>query len=176
MTEAIVGGTRTLVACFGNVLRSDDGFGSAVAALLSDEGVADEVRVLDVGIGGLEMVHELAEPCDLLVVVDTIDAGKAAGSVFVVDPEVADIMEESLWVRREELSNAHYTVPDRALRFARAVGVLPERAWLVGCQPSDADDLGMELSPAVARAVPIAAAEVRRLIAEHCGTVTAGAR
>lgn len=175
MTEAIVGGTRSLVACFGNVLRSDDGFGPAVAAHLTDEGVPDHTRVLDVGIGGLEMVHDLAEPCDLLIVVDAVDVGRQAGSIFVIDPDIADLMQQPLWVRREELSNAHYTVPDRALRFALAIGVLPERTWLVGCQPSDADELGMELSPAVARAVPIAAAEVRRLIAEHCAAAAGAA-
>lgn len=163
---------RTLVACFGNVLRRDDGFGPAVAAHLIAQGVPDDVRVLDVGIGGLQMVHELAEPCDLLVVVDTVDVGQRPGAVVVIDPDVADLMEQPLWVRREELSNAHYTVPDRALRFALAVGVLPERTWIVGCQPANAEDLAMELSPAVARAVPVAAAELRRLIAEHCTAAT----
>jgi hydrogenase maturation protease len=160
------GTPRVLVACFGNALRSDDGFGPAVAKLLSQEGVPEHVRVLDVGIGGMQMVHELAESHELLVVVDALDLGRAAGTVLVIDPDVGDLMAQPFWARRAELGDAHHTVPDRALRFARAVGVLPARTWLVGCQPDDAEALGLDLSPAVERAVPVAAGEVRRLIAE----------
>lgn len=162
--------TRTLVACFGNVLRCDDGFGPAVAKLLTEQGVADNVAILDVGIGGMQMVHELAEHHDVLVIVDALDLDRPPGTVLVIDPEVGDLMAQPFWDRRAELGDAHHTVPDRALRFARAIGVLPARTWLVGCQPADAASLGLELSPAVASAVPVAADEVRRLIAEPAAT------
>lgn len=157
---------RVLVACFGNVLRCDDGFGPAVAQLLTEQGVQENVTVLDVGIGGMQMVHELADQHDVLVIVDALDLGRPAGTVLVIDPEVGDLMAQPFWDRRAELGDAHHTVPDRALRFARAVGVLPPRTWLVGCQPADAESMGLELSPAVESAVPVAAAEVRRLIDE----------
>jgi hydrogenase maturation protease len=58
----------------------------------------------------------------------------------------------------------HYATPERALMLAKAVGVLPETTWLVGCQPADAERLGEGLSPEVERAVEPALAEVRRLL------------
>jgi hydrogenase maturation protease len=60
----------------------------------------------------------------------------------------------------------HYATPERALMLARAVGVLPETIWVVGCQPQDADVLGEGLTPPLERAVEAAAAEVRRLVKE----------
>lgn len=158
------GTPRALVACFGNVLCGDDGFGSAVASALSRDGVPADTRVLDVGIGGLDMVHELAEPYEVLVVVDALDLGRAPGTVVVIAPDVDELMDQPLWARHAELSNAHHTVPERALRVARALGVLPAQAWLVGCQPADTDSLAVGLTPPVERAVAVAAEEVHRLI------------
>jgi hydrogenase maturation protease len=60
----------------------------------------------------------------------------------------------------------HYATPERALMLARAVGVLPETVWLVGCQPVDPHSLGEGLSPAVGEAVKSAIGEVRRLVRE----------
>lgn len=164
--EAAAGTPRVLVACFGNVLCGDDGFGPAVAKTLCDDGVPPGVRVIDVGIGGMHMVHELAEPSDLLIVVDALDLGRRPGTVVVVAPDVGDVMLQPLWIRRAELDNVHYTVPHRALRLARALGVLPASTWLVGCQPEDTTRLELGLSPAVQRGVAAATAEVRRVIAE----------
>lgn len=161
---------RALVACFGNVLCGDDGFGSVVANVLSLEGVPDDVRVLDVGIGGMGMVHELAEPYEVLVVVDALDLSRPPGTVVVIAPDVDELMEQPLWARHAELSNAHHTVPERALRVARAIGVLPAQAWLVGCQPADADSLAVGLTPEVEQAVAVAANEVRRLIDRTAAT------
>ncbi|MBV8526979.1 MAG: hydrogenase maturation protease [Candidatus Dormibacteraeota bacterium] len=155
---------RALVACLGNVLCGDDGFGSVVANVLSLEGVPDDVRVLDVGIGGMGMVHDLAEPCEVLVVVDALDLGRLPGTVVVIAPDVDEQTDHPLWARHAELSSAHHTVPERALRVARAVGAPPAQAWLVGCQPANTDRLAVGLTPQVEQAVAVAATEVHRLI------------
>jgi hydrogenase maturation protease len=66
---------------------------------------------------------------------------------------------------RDDLADMHYATPERAFMLARALGVLPERTWIVGCQPEDSDTLGEGLTVTVERAVAPAIAEVRRLVA-----------
>ena len=158
---------RGLVACFGNVLRGDDGFGAAVAAHLSEAALPATVRVLELGIGGIHLVHELTDEIELLVVVDAIDLGRPAGQVVVQRPDVVDVWTLSATERRDELADMHFAVPARALMLARALEVLPAQTWLVGCQLVDDETLGAELSPAVAAGVAPAGEEVVRLLAEH---------
>jgi hydrogenase maturation protease len=148
-----------LVAGVGNVLRGDDGFGVAVAQRLLEEPLPPEVQVLDVGIGGIHLVQELLEPVDALVIVDATELGRPAGAVAVIQPDVR------VPSGPDDLADTHYATPERALMLARALNLLPERVWIVGCQPADADRLGDELSPPVAAAVEPAVAEVRRLVA-----------
>lgn len=160
---------RALVACFGNLLRSDDGFGPAVAARLLERDLRAGVTVLDVGIGGIHMIHELLDPVDVLVVVDAVDRGRSPGTVLVIRPEVTDVDDLSATERRDQLADMHYATPARALMLARALGFLPAATWLVGCQPLDADRVGQGLSAPVAAALEVAADEVERLLDDAFG-------
>lgn len=157
---------RVVVAGFGNVLRGDDGVGVAVVRRLLDGPVPESVTVLDVGIGGIHLVQELLRPTDGLIVVDAVDLGRSPGTVLVIRPEVADVTQLAVQTRRDALADMHLANPDRALRLARAMGVLPEATWMVGCQPADTDRLGETLSASVADAVGTAAAEVRQLVTD----------
>lgn len=154
---------RIIVAGFGNVLRSDDGFGVAVAEAIVD-GLPPEVEVMDVGIGGIHLVHRLLDGADGLVVVDAVDVGRPAGTVVIIDPDVEDVAELSVMERRDRLADMHYATPDRAMMLARAMEVLPERTVVVGCQPVDAETPHRGMSDAVARAVPIAVDEIRAIV------------
>lgn len=156
---------RVLVACFGNVLRGDDGAGVAVAALLARD-APPGVRVLDVGIGGLHLVQELLDPVDALVVVDAVDLGRPEGSVVVVRPEIPDARGWTAAQRWDRLTDAHHATPERALLLARGLGVLPERTVLVGIQVSDAESWGTGLTGAAERSLAAAAAEVRRVVGD----------
>lgn len=156
-----------IVACFGNVLKGDDGFGVAVAAHLLAEPLPPDVRVLDVGIGGIYLVQELLDGVDLLLVVDAVNLGRPAGTVLVQRPEVLDVSTLPVDVRRDQLADMHLATPARALMMARGLGVLPPVTLVVGVQTTDTERLSRELSPATAAAVPVAAAEVRRLLALH---------
>ncbi len=141
--------TRLLVACVGNPLRGDDGFGAAVAARMG--ALPRGVDLVETGIGGVALLQELMGGCDGLVLVDASDRGAAPGTVFVLEPQV----DEPVHVPDVHLAN-----PDRVLSLAKALGCLPPRLLLVGCQPG-ADALGMGLSPPVDRAVDVAVGEVR---------------
>jgi hydrogenase maturation protease len=156
-----------VVACFGNVLRADDGVGPAVAQALLAEPPQDGVRVLEVGIGGIHLVQELMGGVDLLLVVDAVDLGRPAGSVVVQRPDVLDVSTLSVDRRRAELADMHLATPARALAMALGLGVLPAATWLVGIQTTDTEEPRHGLSELTARAVPVAVQEVRRLLSMH---------
>jgi hydrogenase maturation protease len=157
-----------IVACFGNVLRGDDGVGSAVAARLLAADLPGGVRVLEVGIGGIHLVQELmCGAAALLVVVDAVDLGRPAGTVVVQRPDVLDVATLSQDRRRDELADMHLATPEKALMVARALGVLPGTTLVVGVQTTDTERVGQGLSAPTESAVEVAVAEVRRLLAEH---------
>jgi hydrogenase maturation protease len=141
--------SRVLVGCVGNVLRGDDGFGPAVAARLT--GLPEGAEVVETGIGGIALLQELLAGCEGLVLIDAVDRGEEPGTVFVIEPEVLD---------GDHIPDVHLANPERVLTMAKAMGVLPDRVLIVGCQPAEVDKLEQGLSPAVARAVAVAAARV----------------
>lgn len=158
---------KAIVACFGNVLRGDDGVGPAVARALLGEPLPVGVRVLDVGIGGIHLVQELFDGADVLLIVDAVDLGRPAGSVVVQHPDVLDVNTLSGDRRRDELADMHLATPEKALMVARGLGVLPRTTIIVGVQTNDTDAPKQGLSDTTARAVPFAVDEVRRLLTLH---------
>lgn len=155
---------KILVAGVGNCLRSDDGFGVAAAQQLLAEPMPAELRVVEVGIGGIHLIQELFDRPDVLVVLDAVDLGKRPGTVLVMRPEVADIESLSLEARHDQLADMHWASPSRAFMLARALGILPEDTWIVGCQPQNAEMLGEGLSECVSGAVKPAIQELRALV------------
>lgn len=158
--------SRALVAGVGNVLTTDDGFGvRVVEALRRDETLPTGARLVDVGIGGIHLVQELMDGYDALIVVDAVERGGEPGTVYTLVPEVPEIDDLDEAERAEFLADTHYAVPAKALMLARALAVLPERVYIVGCQPAGVE-LGLSMSDPVARAVPEAAQRVKDLLAE----------
>lgn len=158
---------RAIVACFGNVLRADDGVAPAVARALADEALPDGARVLEIGIGGIHLVQELLDGVDVLLVVDALDLGRAPGSVVVQKPDVLDVSTLSVDRRRDELADMHLATPARALMVALGLGLLPPTTLVVGVQTTDTHEPRQGLSEATRRAVPVVVREVRRLLEEH---------
>jgi hydrogenase maturation protease len=154
---------RLVVACFGNLLRGDDGVGVVLAGRLRAQDPPPEVEVIEVGIGGLSLVHELLTPTDGLIVVDAVDLGRRPGTVIVMHPDIPDASTWSAAEQQDHLVDAHYATPERALLLARGLGVLPEATTLVGIQAEGTGYWGEQLSARVAGAIPGAAAEVRRI-------------
>lgn len=157
---------RILIAGVGNVLRRDDGFGVVVAKRMQSMELGPDVRVIETGIGGIHLVQELMDPADALIVIDTVDHGRAPGTVMVIEPEVADVEAMPELERYDFLADMHYAKPERAFMLGKALGVLPDTFLLVGCQPLDADELGKGLSPTVRAAVDVAITEIERIIDE----------
>lgn len=155
-----------LLAGVGQVLRGDDGFGVEVARRLVELDLGETVRVIETGTGGINLVTALYDPTDVLIVLDAVDHGRTPGTIMVIEPEVADVDDMPELARWDFLADMHYTKPESAFMLAKALGVLPKRFFLVGCQPQETEVLEVGLSPAVADAVEVAIHEVRRLLDE----------
>jgi hydrogenase maturation protease len=138
---------RVLIACIGNIFLGDDGFGVEVAQRLLRRHYPPEVQVVDFGIRGLELAYTLLDDYDLLVLVDAVSRGGPPGTLYLIEPELADIgPEQGAAVGRVAL-DAHSMDPVKVLAFARALGARPIRTLLVGCEPAALDE-GAEMLPA----------------------------
>ena len=156
---------RTLIAGFGNELRGDDGFGVAVIRHLEAGPPLGDVELMAVGTGGIRLAQELLTPCDRLIVVDAMTRGGEPGSLYVLEVEgVPDAPAIDL----------HLAVPSRALAVAKALGVLPPRVFMVGCETAEVDELTTELTPAVAAAVDAAVHRIHQLLAADAAAGTRG--
>lgn len=152
---------HTLVAGFGNVLRGDDGFGVEVVRRLQlEENRCEGIATLEIGTGGVALAQALLTPYQRLVVVDAMSRGGAPGTVYVLQVESVAALRSV---------DMHMAVPSRALGLAQALGALPPRIFMVGCEPGEVDELEMTLSPPVHAAVDSAVREIRRLVAEEAG-------
>lgn len=144
---------RVLVAGVGNLLRGDDGFGPAVAELLT--GLPEGAEVIETGIGGIALLQELMAGCSGLILIDAVERGAAPGTLFYIEPEI----EEAVHVPDVHLAN-----PARVLSMAKTIGVLPERVVIIGCQPADTEELCQGLSPPVQRALAIAVNKIEETV------------
>lgn len=151
--------SRVLVAGFGNTLRGDDGFGVEVIRRLADAGLPPEAAILEVGTAGIRLAQELLTSRELLIVVDAMRKGGAPGDLYVLQVD---------GVEAADRVDMHAAIPSQALAIAQALGVLPPRVLMVGCEPAVVDELTCELtgelSPAVSAAVDSAVTRIQRLV------------
>jgi hydrogenase maturation protease len=151
---------RVLIAGVGNVLRADDAFGVEVAHRLEEMELPEGVKVVETGIGGMALVQELQDGWDVLVMVDCVDYDRPPGTVMLIEPEVIDVHALTPAQRSDLLADMHLAKPERVLMLSKALGCLPGKVLMVGCQPVDPDGVGTGMSPPVEAAVPIAIDEI----------------
>lgn len=157
---------RVLIAGMGNVLRRDDGLGVEVARRLAlSANLPEGIKVIEVGIGGIHLVHELMNGYDALMIVDAMERGSPPGTVHVLEAETPDLATWPEEQRQSFLADTHYATPTKAMILAKALGVLPSTVYLVGCQPSNAEQLGIGLSDAVEQAICDMIQTIQRLYA-----------
>jgi hydrogenase maturation protease len=157
--------SRILIAGMGNLLRRDDGFGVEIARrLVGQHALPADVKVVEVGIGGIHLVQELMDGYDALVVVDAVERGSTPGTLHVLEAEVPDLATWPEQRRQDFLADMHYTTPSKALILAKALGVLPPKVFIVGCQPADVADLGIGLSEPVEQATTETVREIEKIV------------
>lgn len=145
-----------LIAGVGNVLRQDDGFGIEVVRRLEPRSFSDglKVTVLEAGTGGIHIVQALQEGYDVLILIDAVQRGGEPAELYFGEVDVADLTTMPAREQRDFLADMHYTNPMRALMLAKALGIMPVRVYLLGCEAVRTDDFAMGLSPDVESAIP----------------------
>jgi len=154
---------QILVAGVGNAFLSDDGFGGAVAAGLGRRRVPAGVTVMDFGTGGLDLAYEVMRGYDALVIVDVSRQGGEPGTLYVMEPEEAEVEGG---IEDGEVIDPHGMDPKTVLRFVKSVGGWPGKVVVVACEPASVEQMGMELSAEVAAAVERAVDTVLEQIGE----------
>ncbi len=148
---------RVVVIGVGNELYDDDGVGVAVARELAAAGPPAGVEVIEGHVGGLDLLFDMEE-ADHVIFVDAVAMGRAPGEVVAFTPEEVKLLPPGT------VASLHHIGLEQVLGLAELMGVTPN-LHVVGIEPERVAP-GLALSEAAARAVPVALAEVRRLLRE----------
>jgi hydrogenase maturation protease len=154
--------TQILVAGVGNAWLRDDAFGGRVAERLSAENLPPGVSVFDFGTGGLDLAYEVMRGYDALILLDVSRQGGEPGTLYVMEPDPDEIEP----IEDGQVVNPHGMDPQTVLRFVKTVGGWPGNVTVIACEPGAVEEMGLELSPAVERAVERAVTVVRETIEE----------
>jgi hydrogenase maturation protease len=125
---------KVLIACVGNIFLGDDGFGVEVARSLSQRQLPEGVSVKDYGIRGFDLAYALLDPWDLVIMVDALSRGEAAGTLYVIEPEL------NRPASADTALNPHGMDPVRVLSLAASMGTISAQVLVVGCEPHDFGD------------------------------------
>ena len=160
----MISSDKILIAGVGNELRQDDAFGiEFVRAWEKSMPKNDLINTMEVGIAGIHLVQELFTGYDMLVLVDAVDYKRTPGSISIEEVEkLSDIEQMPLDQKREFLADMHYTNPTRAMMLAKALKVLPEKVYILGCQSAKHDDFDIGMSEEVTAAIPVAIEELNK--------------
>ena len=154
---------KILVAGIGNIFLGDDAFGVEVARRLAECELPNEVRVVDFGIRGLDLVYALQDSYDTTILIDAFPHGKEPGTVSIVEPCLHDLDVGSNESGRVEPHGMH---PMNVLRMAKVMQAPLEHILLIGCEPAylGGDDGHIGLSEPVEAAVGKAVNTTRTLV------------
>ncbi len=144
---------RVLVLGVGNLLMGDEGVGVHVLRRLEQATPVAGVRLLDGGTGGINLLLEFEE-VRAMVLIDATRDGQRAGTITCLHPRNAGDLPRGL--------GAH----DFGLKDLFAVAALLDQMpalHLFTISVEQIRPMCLELSPAVAAAVPDVAEAVRRL-------------
>jgi hydrogenase maturation protease len=163
---------RILIACVGNIFLGDDGFGVEVAQRLMTRQYPENVRVVDFGIRGMDLAYTLLDDYDALVLVDAIPARGQPGTLYLIEPDLANISPATGVEAGKVALDTHSMDPVKVLAYARVLGARPIHTLLVGCEPSafaggeDYAEMQMGLSEPVRAAVDEAVKMIDSLVEE----------
>ena len=153
-----------LIAGIGNIFMGDDGFGVEVTKRLRERTWPPGVRVADFGIRSFDLAFALVDNCDVAILVDALQRGEVPGTLYVFEPDLADLDELSP-VNME----GHGLHPAQVLQMAKLFGEPPKRILVVGCEPAItgfAEGGQMNLSPPVQASLKEAVRQIEALVQE----------
>jgi len=154
---------KVLVAGIGNIFLGDDAFGCEVVKRLGQTSFPENVRVVDFGIRGFDLVYALMDEYDFTILVDAVPGGGPPGTVYEIEPDLAELDSSAGSPTSIE---THGMDPLKVLRMAKAMGAKFGKLILVGCEPETfgPEEGKMGLSPSVAEAVDRGVQVVTKLV------------
>ena len=144
---------QPLVLGVGNLLMGDEGVGVAAIRRLEQNGFADRAELVDGGTSGFHLLGLFRDRRHIILIDATTD-GKSIGSVSHIRPRYASDFPPTL--------TAHDIGLKDVLESAALLGDLPEVDLITVSIGELGGSLTMELSPAVAAALP----QVETLVVE----------
>jgi hydrogenase maturation protease len=153
-TSSLNGNGKLLILGVGNLLLSDEGVGVHVAQELMEMNFPPEVRVVEGGTDGFGLMHVLLE-AERVILIDAVRGGGQPGSIYQFEiedcPPFPDVFKTSV----------HQISILEVINLSGLIGSTP-RTTIIGIEPQCLE-MGMKLSPEVARAIP----KVIRLVKEE---------
>ena len=160
--------STVLVIGLGNTYRRDDGVGRVVAGKLR-ELIGDQAKVI-VETGEGASLMEVWKGTSFVVLVDAVQSGAEAGTVFRLDAIAQEIPSRFFHYSTHAFSLAE------AVELARAMDELPPRLVLFGIEGADFS-AGETLTPKVSAAVSEVVKRVREEVENYlCTKTTTGER
>ncbi len=120
-----------LIAGIGNIFMGDDAFGVEVVKRLLARQLPEQVRIVDFGIRGLDLVYALQDGYDTTILVDACQQGRPAGTVYVIEPDLSDGGPAA----SQSMVDAHGMDPMIVIRMAQAMNAPLKRLLVIGCEP-----------------------------------------
>ena len=145
----------TLVLGIGNIIRKDDGVGIRVVELLRERDLPEQVRLLDGGTAGLDLLPYL-EGVSRIIVVDALLSGKSAGTITILSGDA--VREHDVFM------SGHFGKLTELLDLAAELWTRPETT-IVGITPKDCESYESTLSPEVDEAAHLAADRIAEMLA-----------
>lgn len=141
--------SSVLIAGIGNIFHGDDAFGVEVASTLAKTTLPDNVRAVDFGIRGFDLVLALLEGPALTIFVDVVSRGGAPGTLYLIEPFLNEAGDANV------IENAHGLDPVKVLAMAKQMGAPDTRVLVIGCEPATLGEESdtLDLSDAVRAAV-----------------------
>lgn len=142
-----------LILGIGNILMRDEGAGIHVITRLEEEGY-NGADLMDGGTGGFHLLGVIQSYKTVIIVDASLDHF-SAGHIRILHPKYAKDFPRQL--------SAHEIGLKDLLDAAFLLGNTPQLC-LVAISVKDFQDMGMELSPDVSKAIPVAIQSIKELI------------
>jgi hydrogenase maturation protease len=153
---------KVTVIGLGNLLLRDEGVGiHALRELARREDWPPGVEFVDAGTAGLALLP-FFDGAEVVIIIDCVKAEGAPGAIYRFPVEVLETTSVTALVSLHDL-DLNYV-----LRLLKALGRAPSQVIVYGVEPAEIA-WGLELSPPVARALPLLVEAVRREVQARLG-------
>ena len=162
---------RILIAGIGNIFFGDDAFGCEAIRQLSAKELPEGVTATDFGIRSYDLAYAITSGFDTVILVDAVSRGEAPGTVYLIEPELA---QDEMFAAADV--NGHGMNPATVLQLASSLGGILPNIMLVGCEPLSLEPIPSDeaaidgaqsscaLSPPVQNAVPVAIETIMKVV------------